>query len=248
MRFRLRLLPLTVACAAAFVLAGCVSATGASFGASIVVFVIALLGLGVAACSDTNQTPNNGWDVGEALDASDASDGSTPSDADDVVEPPDVEDTGHEEEGTWGPCCDNGEISSCYCPPRTACNYGWYTDCGDGTCSMDPDGCGDTGDAGDTSDTSDVADAADTSDAADANDAQDASDTTDVGDTVDAETDPGGSWSTCCKNGQIDSCYCPAGMACNYGWYEDCGGGTCTYPGGTCPDAGGDTGVDSSDT
>jgi hypothetical protein len=33
----------------------------------------------------------------------------------------------------------------------------------------------------------------------------------------------------------IDSCFCPAGVACNYGWYEDCGAGVCVFPGEACP-------------
>lgn len=111
-----------------------------------------------------------------------------------------------EDGGTWETCCNDGVIDTCYCPPMTACNYGWYDDCGDGMCSFD--GCpgGDGGvDAGPT----------------------------------DAGTDAGGSWESCCVDGMIDTCFCPAGAACNYGWYTDCGDGMCAFGPDECtPDGG----------
>ena len=43
-----------------------------------------------------------------------------------------------------------------------------------------------------------------------------------------------GSWEACCVDGRIDSCCCPAGVACNYGWYTSCGDGTCVGPAEMC--------------
>ncbi len=47
-----------------------------------------------------------------------------------------VEDTGPEEcDGTWESCCNgDGMVDQCCCPDGMACNFGWYNDCGDGTC------------------------------------------------------------------------------------------------------------------
>ncbi len=50
--------------------------------------------------------------------------------------------------GTWEPCCSAGMIDTCYCPPDTICNYGLYTDCGDGTCLDGPAVSCPGGDAG----------------------------------------------------------------------------------------------------
>lgn len=50
------------------------------------------------------------------------------------------------------------------------------------------------------------------------------------------EPDAGGTWEPCCNaEGRIDTCFCPAGVACNYGLYEDCGDGLCVLPGEPCP-------------
>lgn len=48
-----------------------------------------------------------------------------------------VSDTGVSDRGlgTWDPCCVDGILDVCYCPEGRACNYGAYTDCGDGTCA-----------------------------------------------------------------------------------------------------------------
>jgi hypothetical protein len=102
--------------------------------------------------------------------------------------------------GVWESCCEDGRISTCFCPSGWACNYGWYTACGDGTCSYGPD-CGDAG----------VPDA--------------------------GAPDAGGYWEPCCVDGRIDSCFCPAGAICNYGWYTDCGNGVCVDPVSECPAA-----------
>lgn len=54
--------------------------------------------------------------------------------------------------GTMERCCVDGVVSTCFCPANVACNYGWFSDCGDGTCESgrggrDAGGCGAT-DAG----------------------------------------------------------------------------------------------------
>ena len=46
-----------------------------------------------------------------------------------------------------------------------------------------------------------------------------------------------GVWERCCNTGRIDTCFCPAGWACNYGWFTDCGGGACAVGPEMCPDA-----------
>ncbi|WP_143195403.1 hypothetical protein [Archangium sp. Cb G35] len=49
--------------------------------------------------------------------------------------------------GTWEPCCSNGVLTSCYCPPNTACNYGLgWVSCGEGTCAYVNYGQPDAGD------------------------------------------------------------------------------------------------------
>lgn len=44
-----------------------------------------------------------------------------------------------------------------------------------------------------------------------------------------------GYWEACCVDGHVDMCCCPAGVACNYGWYDSCGDGVCVFPGDACP-------------
>jgi hypothetical protein len=114
-------------------------------------------------------------------------------------------DAGVDAEGSWQRCCVSGRISTCYCPPRAACNYGMFFDCGDGTCQdwplpptpLPPGGCRDGG---------------------------------------------AGTWERCCVDGRISMCFCPAGLACNYGDFIDCGDGTCEVERGgsgpRCGDAG----------
>lgn len=56
-----------------------------------------------------------------------------------------------------------------------------------------------------------------------------------VGDAGVGELDAGGLWEACCQDGVIESCFCPADAICNYGWFNDCGDGTCVDPGLMCP-------------
>jgi hypothetical protein len=100
--------------------------------------------------------------------------------------------------GRWEACCQSGRVSTCFCPAGAVCNYGWFTDCGDGTCEPGPSlpgaRCGDGG---------------------------------------------AGTWEPCCVDGRVTTCFCSAGEACNYGWFTDCGGGTCEAgPGSGCGDGG----------
>jgi hypothetical protein len=44
-------------------------------------------------------------------------------------------DAGDDAGGQWEPCCEDGIITTCFCPAETICNYGLYVDCGDGTCT-----------------------------------------------------------------------------------------------------------------
>lgn len=54
-------------------------------------------------------------------------------------------DAGREDGGTWDACCVDGKVSSCYCPPGAACNYGWFSACGGDTCVAGPNSCPDAG-------------------------------------------------------------------------------------------------------
>jgi hypothetical protein len=57
-------------------------------------------------------------------------------------------DGGSIDAGTWEPCCTtNGVLTTCYCPPKTACNYGLgWVSCGEGTCASTHWGEPDAGD------------------------------------------------------------------------------------------------------
>ena len=65
----------------------------------------------------------------------------------------------------------------------------------------------------------------------------------------DTVSDGGGQYETCCENGQVTTCICPADLACNYAWYcvEDDGscrnGITSSGPGGACDGGVPDSGV-----
>jgi hypothetical protein len=56
------------------------------------------------------------------------------SDADQTPDTTDADETVDTAEGTWQDCCRNGEISSCYCPPNVACNYGRFKRCDGDKC------------------------------------------------------------------------------------------------------------------
>lgn len=50
--------------------------------------------------------------------------------------------------GSTFPCCTDGEVSECDCPPDAICDPVPFEDCGDGTCVIEEDGQCETGDAG----------------------------------------------------------------------------------------------------
>ncbi len=103
--------------------------------------------------------------------------------------------------GSWEPCCNNGQISSCFCPEGAACNYGWFTSCDPAqqpavACALFEEECGYA--------------------------SPDMGVDPDQG-VPDMPEDMGkGQWEPCCQNGQISSCFCPEGVACNYGWFTTC--------------------------
>lgn len=224
MKLTFKFIPVLLAALAACFLAGCVNVAGGGAFTSFIVFLVAALTLGIAACSDdstgSSGKPTNGWledaassDVAPESDAAATdttiTDGAQPdvtaTDADDSdvtgldasapdadasevdasdAQEPDAED------GRWEPCCQNGEVQSCFCPATMACNYGMFAMCDDGSCTLNP---------------------------------------------ADCDPEPG-TWESCCKDGVVDSCFCEAGMVCNYGMYNDCGDGTCTFITETCED------------
>jgi hypothetical protein len=102
---------------------------------------------------------------------------------------------------SWGPCCQNGVITTCFCPANWICNYGLFTNCGDGTCADGPFSAEAGVCAADAGPDGAVPDGGTYNDA--------------------------GSWDTCCQNGVIATCFCPANVACNYGWFTNCGGSAC---------------------
>lgn len=123
-------------------------------------------------------------------------------------------------EGTWETCCVDGRVDTCFCEAGWSCNYGWFNDCLDGTCAFERWECFD--DAGPP-------------DPPDAGPA-------DAGPADAGAPDASGAWEPCCVAGIIESCWCPAGLECNYGWFTGCGDGTCVEPGLECgapsPDSG----------
>ena len=175
-------------------------------------------------------------------------------------------------EGTWHNCCDDGVITSCLCPANAVCNYAPFTDCGDGTCSYDWEdaACG-ASDGGQVDSGTDAghwetccedgvvsscfcpievscnyADFDISTCGKDGGSEPPDGGVSDGG--VDAGSSDAGSWDTCCQDGVITTCFCPANWACNYGWFTNCGGGTCAdgvFPAdaSVCPaDAGRDGG------
>lgn len=153
-------------------------------------------------------------------------------------------------DGTWEPCCLGGEITTCHCPAGAACNFGWFNDCGGGTCvdphlmcPFDPDGgtYPDSGlgpDAG-PRDAGPVPDGGTPPDSG-VRDAgpRDAGPVPDGGIPPDSGVrDAGGSgyWEPCCIDGRVTTCFCPDGAICNYGWFTACPDGTCVdAPGEIC--------------
>ncbi|HAA58218.1 MAG TPA: hypothetical protein DCE42_25870 [Myxococcales bacterium] len=97
-------------------------------------------------------------------------------------------------DGTWQQCCQNGMITTCFCPTGVACNYGQFQNCGEGVCVGPVDKC-----------------------------------------PVPEKTQPDGTWQPCCQNGKITTCFCPTGLACNYGQFQTCQNGSCVFPGQSCP-------------
>ena len=158
----------------------------------------------------------------------------------DVVEPADVvlvEDAGPEPEcdGTWQTCCVEGELDQCCCPEGAVCNF-WFQPCPDGGCTFPGEPCTEPEPQCDGAwETCCVDGDVDQcccpeGMACNYGDFIDCGDDTCVGpmDTC-AEPEPecDGTWQSCCVDGVVDQCCCPEGMACNYGWYNDCGDGTC---------------------
>ncbi|MCA9544237.1 MAG: hypothetical protein KC613_07590, partial [Myxococcales bacterium] len=199
-------------------LAGCTAAAGG--GAGLIIGLLSALTL-YACIADTPPEPEPA-DAGRADGALDggAKDGG-PADGALEAGPGDMDVDG----GFWESCCVDGVVDTCYCPANTACNYGWYQDCGDGTCAYDQCGGLDQGppDQG-------VPDQSVPDQSVPDRGAPDEG-VVDQG----VEEPDGGFWEPCCVDGVIDACYCPAGAACNYGWFQDCGEGTCIVPGGDCP-------------
>lgn len=193
---------------------GCSAAAG---GGGLFIALLSMLLL--AACIEDPATAT-GEDA-EPTDAEPTDAGPTdagPTDAAPDLAPtdarPDAAPDYHFFPGGYEVCCEGGMISTCYCPPDTACNYGWYTECGDGTCAYDEcprdeDPPVDAGlyDGGPP-------------------DAE-----------PDAEPDAsGGYYEPCCTNGVITTCWCPPDTACNYGWFEHCGDDTCVSLDQPCPE------------
>lgn len=135
------------------------------------------------------------------------------------------------------PCCVEadadgwGHVSSCHCPAGWACNYAPFADCGGGVCRTgdrtEPGACEDPPDGGPP----------------DAPSAPDGG-PSDATLALDAGPDAlEGYWEPCCETGadgigHVSTCFCPAGWACNYGWFTPCGGDTCAF--GECPGDAGD--------
>jgi hypothetical protein len=167
-----------------------IAAAGCAAGhtwAFLVTVALSAGGLVLAGCGESHRRDRPLVDAG-------------PTDAEPDAQEPDA---GVDAGGNWEPCCIGGYIDTCFCEAGWSCNYGWFTDCGDGTCEDPSVGmfC----------------------------------ESTDAGPPDAGPPDAGGYWESCCVDGMVDSCFCPAGHACNYGWYTDCGDGTCVAdPSGGC--------------
>lgn len=189
-----------------FVLSGCQLA-----GASGMVFmVLASLGaLFLSACSD-DTVPATG-DGGQGIDSGPGG--------------PDAGDGGVQADGSFERCCDDGVISTCFCPAGAFCNYGLFTDCGGGRCEVG---------------LSDAAHCA----APDGGLPDSGPPEAGLPDAPISAYDAGGTFEPCCTAGVVTTCFCPAGAACNYGLFINCGDGTCVAgvgfdAGGACtPDGG----------
>jgi hypothetical protein len=211
---------------------------------ALVLFSFALAGCG----------PAGGWlallvALAVATLAGCAESHSTHPDVDADVETADAApDAGH-----WEACCDStGRLDSCWCPGGWSCNYGLgLRNCPDGSCYYEYEPgphCGDADagapvDAGGTWETcceggaltSCFCPAGVECNYGAYTICADGSCTYGVcSPGVDAGP-TGGIWEPCCVDFRVSSCFCPAGVACNYGFYTDCGDGTCTFPGATCP-------------
>lgn len=118
-----------------------------------------------------------------------------------------VSDGGTDGGGTYSNCCDNGQVTTCFCPAGAACNYGWYCVEEDGSCSTSsPRGYGGACDAG----------------------VPDLGGPPDGGPPIDlGPPDLGGDYEPCCDEGVVSTCFCPADAECNFALY-------CTWPDGTC--------------
>lgn len=110
--------------------------------------------------------------------------------------------------GAWETCCEDGKISQCFCPEGAVCNYGWFTPC-DPARSAGGIECGPpTEDACGYTDEDMGQDMAPDMDS-------------DMG--ADMKPDmEAGTWEPCCQGGQVGQCFCPEGVACNYGWFTTC--------------------------
>jgi hypothetical protein len=165
-------------------LAGC--AAGGWSGA--IISMMSLAALILAGCTQSHGTRDDA--------------GTQPSDSAIILDSSDL-DAG----GSWDTCCQDGVITTCFCPADYICNYGWFEHCPGGGCAEIESECPGGTDAG---------------------------------------VDAGGDWEPCCQDGLVTTCFCPGGAECNYGWYNDCGDGTCVDPGSMCEPR--DAGIDGGGT
>jgi hypothetical protein len=167
-----------------------------------------------------------------SLLASGCDDGPSCSDASASEADADVTNPDGGEPGSWVPCCEDGVLDTCFCPAETECDYGYFASCGDGTCT---NGSAESIPACDRDGGQAERDAQQDAAVDAGRDADVSSDAS-----MDAGTDAGrdtgipvgqdaGDWEPCCVDGGITTCLCPSGVACNYGWYTNCGDGVCVY-------------------
>jgi hypothetical protein len=137
--------------------------------------------------------------------------------------------------GTAETCCVDGLTSTCYCPAGVECNFGWFTEffpdgtcCGQGgpACEGCTGGEGGIGGAGGVSGAGGTAAGNGGTLTGGAGSGGGG-----VGGAAGAGGEGGGgTWEQCCEEGVTSSCYCEAGVACNFGLdVEFLPGGTCCY-------------------
>lgn len=213
-------------------LAGCV---GVSHGSPQSLLLLVLSVFLLIGCSQAIHISPK-----EPTETTDETNRETATSPDERTTSPD--DAGTQPEGNWERCCQNGTITTCFCPANMACNYGWFADCGNGTCVNGPAAScheGEVPDGGEPAPDTRTEPAPEirpepTPEPRPETRPEPKPETRPEP-VVETQPERKGRWESCCKDGKISTCFCPEGLACNYGWYKPCANQTCVAPNQNCP-------------